>query len=445
MDDPTAKPSSGPLDGITVLEFGQFVVVPYCAQLLAMCGARVIKVEPLLGDPYRRAGGKFTEDSQQFILKNRGKESIALDLSAEDSSEVIGHLVSMSDVVLVNMSADSIERHRLHYEAIRAMNESIIYGAVSAFGADGPEGGLPGMDAVVQARSGLLYALGTERDGIPFHSEVQAADYTSAFLLFGAVLAAVIHFQRTGEGQEIAISLLAGALALQNNTVGSFPSDTDWRNQFTDILERSRKERWTPSKLDAAREALRPPAKDSTYYQTFRTRDGVVAVGAGSPATVKRLRESVSDYLGIRLEDDFAQTLKETLERESTDFWVTRLRKWGVPVSNVLHIEEVHNDEHLLSTGLVMRYDHPRIGTYSALGPPFTLSRAPLQAVGETPLLGEHTRKILIDSGLSLPQIEKLLQREVIADRSAIELRIQGASPSGQTSESNNLRDWKHE
>lgn len=407
--------SAGPLAGVVVLEFGQFVAVPFCSQLLAMCGARILKVEPLLGDPYRRiAPGIRNDDAYQFVLKNRGKESIAIDLSAESAPEVVRRLVEMSDMILVNMSPDAVERHGLDYNTLRDYNPAAIYGGVSAFGGGGPESELPGMDAVVQARSGLLTSLGAVHAGLPFHSEVQVADYSAALLLFGALLAAYTHRLRTGVGQEVEVSLLAGALAIQNNVLGSFPPETDWRSEFRDVLATSRDEGWHPSKVEVTREALRPAAKDSRYYGVFRTNDIPIAVGAGSPATLARLRSSVSKYAGVAVPDDFSVTLRKVLLRESADYWIDRFRTNGIPVSKVKHVDEMHDDEHVRAVGLVALCEHPRLGSFTALGPPMLLKGSPLRQLADSPLLGQNTTPILGDAGFTASEISDLLRRGVV-------------------------------
>jgi crotonobetainyl-CoA:carnitine CoA-transferase CaiB-like acyl-CoA transferase len=191
---------AGPFSGLTVVEFGQFVVGPFCAQFLADGGARVIKVEPPEGDSYRLTDTIGPLESRQYITKNRGKASIAIQLSNPRSDEVLKRLIEIADVVIVNMRQETVEKRRLRYEDVAEISPRVVYGAVTAFGSAGPEASYPGMDVVVQARSGMLLALGAERDGVPFHSEVQVADYTTAMLLLTGIASALYTRAATGRG-----------------------------------------------------------------------------------------------------------------------------------------------------------------------------------------------------------------------------------------------------
>jgi len=389
---------------LTVIEFGQFVVAPFCAQMMADAGARVIKVEPLTGDSYRSELQVAPMESRQFLIKNRGKESIALSLSHPDAAPVVRALIEAADVVLVNLSPAATSRRGLDYDSVSQINPRAVYGAVTAYGHTGPEASLPGMDVVVQARSGVMSSLGAEQDGLPHHSEVQLADYSSALIMFGAVSAALFHRERTGEGQRVDVSLLGSALALQNNSLAHIYATDDWRSEFVDtVLPQMRRDGASRTQVEDARSRMRPDRRGHVqHYRVFRTSDGAVAVGAGSPPSRRRL----ADVAGIEQElfdvdpAEFGAQLVEVIADRSTDTWVQDLRAADVPVAAVRHIEELIFDPHVAAEGLMADYEHPVVGRYRGFGVPFRMSATPLDGGGRgSPVFASSTDTVLAELG----------------------------------------------
>lgn len=419
--------SDGPFAGVTVVELGQYVVVPFCGQLLADGGARVIKVEPPQGDSYRRIGDVAPGESRPFMIKNRGKESIAIDLGHPDGAEVVRRLIGRADVVLANMSPAALERRGLSYEAVAAVNPSAVYGVVSAFGQHGPEARLPGMDVVVQARSGLLSALGAEEDGVPRHSEVQASDYTTALLLLSGVTAALLARERTGRGQRVDVSLLGGAMTLQNNVLCHVYGLDDWRRDFVeDVLPRLRREGASFADVEAERSRLRSdPPSHTAHYRVFRSADGFVAIGAGSPPARRRLFALTGVTEEQLVEDPAGLTdrLAATLAGQPTDYWVEALREHDVPVAEVRHIEELLFDPHVEAEGLVADFDHEAAGRYRGLGSPIALSDTPWRATAGSPPFARHTRPILTELGFDERTVDELVGRGAVIDRPEPQMR----------------------
>lgn len=412
---------SGPFSGLTVVEFGQFVVVPFCAQMMADGGARVIKVEPLAGDSYRSwSDGIGETESRQFLIKNRGKESLALDLSHDAAPDVIRVLVESADVVLVNLSPSAVARRGLSYEALSAYNPQIIYGAVTAYGQIGPEAPLPGMDVVVQARSGLLTSLAAERDEIPLHSEVQVADHSAAMLLFGGIASALYVRERTGSGQRVDVSLLGGALTVQNNSL-SHVHDTDhWRREFvTDRLPALRAANAARDVVETERRTLRPdPPQHTAHYRVFRAADGFVAIGAGSPAARARLAQIVGSDPAEIARDAAAlgPLLEEAMPGRTTKEWVELLVAAAVPVAEVRHVEEMLFDEHARAEGLIADFEHPTVGSYRGLGTPIRLSETPLVATKPSPQFAFHTVDVLTSLGMSAAAVATLCRSRAVVD-----------------------------
>lgn len=406
--------AAGPFAGLTVVELGQFVVVPVAAMQLAHGGARVIKVEPPAGDNYRRSHPVVGDESRHFLAKNRGKESISLRIGAPGVAEVLQRLFARADLVLSNMSPGALARHQLDYESVREVNPRVIYGTVSAFGHVGPEAPLPGMDVVAQARSGLLLALGAESaDGLPVHSEVQAADYATSLLLLAGLTTALYARERTGEGQKVEVSLLAGGMALQGNSLHHLEEHDGWRERFLrDELPRLRREGRTPTEIGARREELRPDKGiHRTAYRVVRTADSYLAVGAGSPQARLRFFEAC----GVPYDDDPARSdelraaLDAALVARPTAHWLSVLAAADVPVAEVRHVEELLFDEHVAAEGLVVEVDHEVVGRYRTLGAPIRLSATPFVADRPSPTFARHTRAVLTELGYGPDEVEALL------------------------------------
>lgn len=412
---------SGPFEGLTVVEFGQFVVVPFTAQLLADAGARVIKVEPLAGDNYRAWDDGIGEtESRQYLIKNRGKESVAIDLGHERAPEVVRALVASADVVLVNLSPAAVRRRGLDYDTLRAINPRVVYGAATAYGQVGPEAPLPGMDVVVQARSGLLSSLGAQVDGVPLHSEVQVADYSAALLLFGGIASALYARERTGAGQRVDVSLLAGALTVQNNSLSHVHEHDDWRRHFVEErLPALRQDGASRSGIERERRELRSdPPLHTAHYRVFRAADGFVAMGAGSAGARRRL----AGLLGATVEvaDDqeaLGRLLEAELPNRTAAEWERVLREADVPVARVRHVEELLFDPQAEAEGLVADFDHPEVGRYRGLGVPIRFSGTPMVARKPSPAFAAHTADVLAGCGLDRDLVAELCRSGAVLDR----------------------------
>lgn len=427
----------GPFDGITVVEIGQFVVVPVCAQQLAWGGARVIKVEPPEGDNYRRSNQLSGNESRAYLAKNRAKESIALQIGSDGADDVLRRLFAEADVVLVNMSPTATARHGLDYESVRQHNPQIIHGSVAAFGHVGLEAALPGMDGVAQARSGLLFALGAEDSaGVPHHSEVVAADYAAAMLLFGGVATALFARERTGQGQKVEVSLLGGALALQGNALIHLEEHDQWRREFVEEeLPRCRSERRSPTEIESRREMFRPDKNERrrATHRVIPTSDGYIAVAAGSQRLKNLLFEltgvdptKAADLAGITAGLDAAVGARPTAH------WITELQRGGIPVAEVRHVDEMLFDEHAFAEGLIVEGEHPVIGPYRAFGPAVRLSGTPLEASAPSPRFACHTLPVLRELGYDDAQIAVLASdRAVVLDE--LETSSSGAHTGGRT------------
>ena len=209
--------SRQPFAGIRVVEFGQFVSVPFCAQLLAEGGAQVIKVEALSGDPTRVLRQIAPLETRTFISRNRGKRSLPLALRNARAKPVIDALLRWADVALMNFRPGLDAELGLDPATLKSRWPRLVVGAVTAFGKQGPEARLAGMDTVVQARTGLMAANGRMEDGRPAPGDPVSADYMCAMSLAFGISAALLRRERTGIGGSVDVSLMQAAMTLANN------------------------------------------------------------------------------------------------------------------------------------------------------------------------------------------------------------------------------------
>src|SRR6266849_5922438 len=193
-----------PFAGIEVVEFGQFIAVPFCAQVLAEGGAHVVKIETLEGDPVRQILQLAPGETRHFVSRNRGKHSLPLDLRRPKAARVVERLLARADVVLTNFRPGLAEEFGLDWASLAPRYPRLVVGNVSAFGRRGPDARLAGMDMVVQARSGLMTTLGrVSPDGVPTAGDAPVADYMCAMILAFGIASALLRRRRTGRGGEV--------------------------------------------------------------------------------------------------------------------------------------------------------------------------------------------------------------------------------------------------
>src|SRR2546429_8569792 len=208
-----------PFAGIEVVEFGQFIAVPFCAQVLSEGGAHVIKIESVEGDPVRQLAPRAPGAARPFLARTRGKHSLPPDLRHPASARVVGPLLAGADVVLTTFRPGLAAELGLDWPSLAPRFPRLVVGNVSAFGRRGPAAPLAGMDLVVQARSGLLAAGGNVSDGVPTGGENPVVDYMCAMTLAFGIASALFRRANTGRGGEVDASLLMSSLVLQNNNM----------------------------------------------------------------------------------------------------------------------------------------------------------------------------------------------------------------------------------
>ena len=418
-----------PFAGVTVLEFGQFVAVPYAAQLLADGGARVIKVEPHAGEAARHTGYRWGDVTRHFLARNRGTRSLPLDLRHERAPAILDALLAKTDVVLTNLRPGLAAQFGLDYESLAERYPRVIVGNVSAFGEKGPDAGLPGMDQVVQAFSGLMAMNGGMREGRPAAEGSPISDFMCAALLAYGVASALYRRARTGRGGRVDTSLLMSALILQSNLMirveeGDARSHADYLAWLDEARAAG-----APYADQAARlPGSRPARLVSLYYRTFATKDSAIAIACPSAGLRKRLLAVLGlddPALDPALSEDERHAhdgaLQDQFEArfasETTDHWEGALRANGVPASRVRFPAELIDNEQAAANDLFVQGDNPEAGPFTVLGRALTLDEdgfapAPFPAPFRT-----ETRAILAWAGLPPQAIEEAIRSgAVVAD-----------------------------
>jgi len=419
MSEPSA---AGPFAGLRVMEFGRFIAAPYCGQLLADGGADVIKVEDVTGDETRRNGSIMEGEGRQFLNKNRGKRSLAVDLSNEHVRAALRQLASRSDVLVANFRPGQAERMGIDYRSISATNPRVIYAQNTAFGEVGPLAGMPGMDVAMVGYSGLAQF---KADGPQPLSE-PVVDYTAGLLLAWGISTALYHRERTGHGQKLDVSLLQAALVLQNNNVNHVDVIDGWRDEFVSYLKAAFSEGKSWAEILEHRESLQPYAVTRAYYGFYRTGDGVIAIAAMGRAPQLR----VVELLGIEdrwvtepgwLPDD-ARAHSRTVHDQaaavfgskSSAHWLAAFREAGVSACPVQFREQLLDDPQARANGAFVRLEHELVGGHTVVGPPVRFSASPLAALRASPILGKDTADLLREAGLGDETIAELVRSGAI-------------------------------
>jgi len=396
LPNPNGMPEA--LEGIRVLDCSQILAGPFCSMLLADMGADVIKIEkPNGGDDTRRMGPPFIDtESAAFLAMNRNKRSIVLNFKEQSGVQAMKTLVKDADIVIENYRTGTMARLGLGYEDLKNINPGIIYCSISGFGRTGPYANRGGFDLVAQGMSGLMSITGVPNSP-PVKVGVPIADMNAGMFATYGILTAYINKLRTKKGQYLEISLLEAAIAYTVwESAGYFATG--------DIAE-----------------PLGSSHRNSAPYQALKTKDGHINVGAPNQSNWERFANAIerSDLITRNEFKDNASRLvnRESLEEEleltlttkNSSEWLEVLEKSGVPAGPILNISEVWNDPQVEARNMKVTLDHPTAGKITNIGLAAKLYSTPGRITKPAPLLGEHTREILVDAGYSKKNIEDLI------------------------------------
>ena len=416
-----------PFAGITVLEFGQFVAVPYGAQLLADGGAHVIKIEPHEGEAARNTGYRWGDVTRHFLARNRGAHSLPLALRHEQAPAILDAILAKTDVVLTNLRPGLAAQFGLDYDSLAERYPRIIVGNVSAFGEEGPDAGLPGMDQVVQAFSGLMAMNGGMRDGRPIAEGSPISDFMCAALLAYGVASALYRRTRTGRGGRVDTSLLMSALILQNNLmIRVDDGDAGNHADYLQWLGEARAAGVPYVEQAAHAPSSRPARLVSLYYRTFTTKDSALAIACPSAGLRRRLLsvlglEDPSLDAGVSEAERHAHdsALQERFESlfasETTEHWEKRLRENGIPASRVRFPTELIDNEQAAANDLFVHSVNPEAGPFTVLGRALKLDEDGFVPAPFPAPFRSETRDILDWAGLSPDAIEDAIAGGAVA------------------------------
>jgi crotonobetainyl-CoA:carnitine CoA-transferase CaiB-like acyl-CoA transferase len=380
-----------PLSGVRVIEVGAVVLAPYAAQLLADMGATVVKIEPIAGDSTRNLGhADHAGMASLFLNCNRGKQSVAMDLRQPAALEALRKLVAGADVFLHNMRFDSAERLGIGYEALRAVNPSLVYAATYGYGAAGRGAKRPAYDDIIQAGCGVA-ALKGVIDGVPAYTPTIIADKTTALFVALGIMGALMERGRTGEGRQIEVPML--------ETMTHFIS-----------IEHLNGLSWQEPKAPSGYIRLL-----NSYRRPHKTKDGYLAVMPHSENQWRKFFTVVGreDVLADPRFADAASrsrniealyvAVSETLPTRTSAEWAELFTRHDVPFGPVNTLEDLARDEHLADVGFWHEMQHPTEGALRV--PSFPVRdggpRGDATPAGPAPALGQHTAQVLRDAGYS--------------------------------------------
>ncbi len=407
--------SMGALNHLRVLDLSRVLAGPWCGQNLADLGADVIKVErPITGDDTRQWGppflknseGQETTESAFYLAINRNKRSITVDISKSEGQEIIKKLVLESDIVIENYKVGQLKKYGLDYESLKLLKNDLIYCSITGFGQTGPYAHRPGYDYIVQGMGGFMSVTGEKEDlpgGGPQKAGVAIADIFTGMYATSAILAAVVHRDRTGVGQYIDLSLLDVQIATMCNVASNYltsgVSPKSWGNASANIVP----------------------------YQTFRASDGWIIVAAGNDSQFRHFVESghepqladdprfSTNPERVRHRAELDPLLQQMVLKKTKKEWIELLDIANVPCGPINNFKEVFENEQVIARNIKMEMPHPTAGKVNLVRSPMRLSETPVVENRPPPLLGEHTREILQEKlSLTEAQIKSLKDRGII-------------------------------
>ena len=395
---------TGPLQGLKVIDLSHIMAGPACSMLLADMGADVIKVEKIpSGDDSRRMVPPSVGDqSAAFLIMNRNKRGIALNLKTEAGREVLSRLLKDADVLIENYRRGTMEKMGFGYDVLRARNPKLIYCSISGFGRTGPYADRGGFDLVAQGMSGLMSITGERAGAAPMKSGAPLTDITAGILGCVGILAALYERASSGTGQMVDTSLFEAGI-----------THTYWHSAICFATGQP------PGPMGSAHPLNGP-------YQAFPASDGWITVGAANQDNWLRLLQAlempelgddprfVNNGQRMRNLPALIEALTPLFQRRSKAEWLRRLEQVGVPAGPVLNIAEMHADPQALAREMIVETAHPTAGKTKAIGLPIKFSETPGGVRRPAPLLGEHNREVLREYGYSDSEIDEMSEQGAI-------------------------------
>ena len=396
---------SGPIAGVRVLELAQIMAGPACGLMLADLGAEVIKIEKTAGgdDTRKFLPPDINGESAAFMMMNRNKKGLALNLKEQEGINIFKKMVEQSDVVIENFRKGTLEKLGIGYEDLKKINPKIILCEISGYGRTGPYADRGGFDLVAQGMSGLMSITGESSDKPPMKVGAPLTDITAGILGATGVLAALINRDKTGKGQRVDTSLYEAGIV-----------HTYWQSAIAGATGKS------PGPLGSAHPLTAP-------YQAFKTKDNWITIGASNQNNWMNLLNAIQ-RIDLQEDDRFkdnnsrmknlealAPILQEELLKKTSNEWIKIFDEKGLPCGPINSITEMHNDPHTLDRKMVIEVDNKKAGKSKAIGMPIKFSDTNANTEIGAPNFGQHTNEILIQFGYSAEQIKDYKDKGIVA------------------------------
>jgi crotonobetainyl-CoA:carnitine CoA-transferase CaiB-like acyl-CoA transferase len=398
----------GALSHLRVLDMSRVLAGPWSGQILADLGAEVIKIErPGVGDDTRGWGppylkdseGRDSQESAYFLSANRGKKSVAIDISRPEGQALLRKLAAQCDVLLENYKAGDLRRYGLGYEDLKALNPGLIYCSITGFGQTGPMRAVAGYDFIIQGIGGLMSITG-ERDDLPGGGPqkvgVAVADITTGMYATVAILAALAHRTQTGAGQYIDMALLDVQVAMIANMSMNYLVSGN-----------------VPRRQGNAHANIVP-------YQVFNAADGQMVLAVGNDSQFAKFCAAAGCELAqdvrfrknadrVRNRAVLVPLLDKVLHARTVEQWVALLEPLGIPVGPINNLAQVFAHPQVLSRGMRVDLPHPLSGSVPSVANPIKMSASPVRHELAPPMLGQHTLEVLRERlGLSEDELGQL-------------------------------------
>jgi crotonobetainyl-CoA:carnitine CoA-transferase CaiB-like acyl-CoA transferase len=430
------------LEGVTVLDFSEYIAGPYCGFLLADLGARVIKVEPPDGAEERRLGtrARYRGNTRMSLAFNRGKESIAIDLQQPSGRDIVYRMVERVDVVLQNFAPGVALQLGIDYPTLSNINHRIIFLSSTAFGEVGPHCNRKGFDIIAHAASGVMSNYADEEGAPRPPGGIPYIDIGTGMLNALGILSALYHRTQSGTGQKIETSLFSTGVALQAQQmiqIASLDSQQHAHEVQTLKSAYAAGKKHTEVVDDFANSRLRADLPQTTrpvevpdclhrptdrqmfpYYRVYQTRDGYISIAALHRSQRRKvglalqLEDPDCDTNPVDLSDEqyyrqkaLMGVIEQRLRTEPSAHWLPRLEQAGVPCAPVNYRSDLYSDPQAAALNLIWELENRDLGSYKASGHPIRFSKTPVLPRHGAPALGEHSDAVLREFGYSDPQI----------------------------------------
>ena len=392
------KQPFGPLAGVKVLDLTMYMAGPTCGLMLADLGADVIKLEKIPGgdDARRLTPPTIGEHAASFMVMNRNKRGIAVDLKKPEGVRVLKRLAKSADILIENFRPGTLEKLGVGYDVLSKENPALVFGSITGFGSTGPLAGRGGLDLIAQGFSGLMSITGEGPGRPPVKVGAPVGDTTSGMLLAFGVVSAYVNRLKTGKGQFVETSLIEASIA-----------HTYWQAAIFLATGES------PGPMGSAHPLTSP-------YQAYKCSDGYMVLGAPNQINWARLCNAIGatelierkEFIDLpsrrRNNEQLTSALEAVMGKQTRAHWIAKLEEVGVPCGSVNSIAEAFTHPHTIAREMVVDIGDAKSGPVKTVGCPIKLSRTNSKVASLAPHLGEHTREVLLESGLDEKEIDDL-------------------------------------